>query len=145
MPADGDGLPRPESLAGGFPQLVLTPDDQLSGLVRLDPVLGLVAEIGALIDAARNAGPAADGFRRRPAVWRGLDAEMLRTDRHADAIAGPRVGDRIGHGAGELEPAVRLDPGEMRRRIERFDRCRQRVRDADRGLHSVVDASRVQD
>src|SRR5688500_2585304 len=61
VPADRHRVARSESLACGFPQLVLTPDDELAGLFGLDPVLRLVAEVRALVDASRNLGPAGIG------------------------------------------------------------------------------------
>jgi hypothetical protein len=54
MPADRDRVSRSQPLAGGFPQLVLTPDDELAGVIGLNAVLGLVAEVGSLIDSTRN-------------------------------------------------------------------------------------------
>src|SRR3954468_1454826 len=92
MPADRDRLARSQPLAGRLPQLVLAADDELACLIGLDPVFRLVAEIRPLADAARDPGPASCPVDGRAG---GVDAEVLRPDRHGDGLPDSRCGGRV--------------------------------------------------
>ena len=92
------GSPGPNALARARARRVLAADDQLARLIGLHPVLGLVAEIGALVDPSRDR-------RVQPgavaASLAGADLEALGPDRDGDGrpTAGSAVA--VGHPAAE--------------------------------------------
>ena len=143
VPPDDDGVPGAEARPAGRAGDVLAADDQLARQVGVDSVFGLVAQIGALVDPARDGRPAGDGASALVASSRA---------RLPAARAGPRPSRRRrwrGRHRGrspsrQLEAAVGLDGRPPRAPIERRDATRDRVGHADEVGDEAIDRPLVE-
>ena len=117
VPADDDGIARARRPgrpgAGG----VLAPDDQLAGLLGVDPILRLVAEVRALMDASRRSRASPPTAASGRSLGR-LDLEPLRADREVTSVAGGRLRRRVGDAPASSRPRSVSDRRPARRRRE---------------------------
>ena len=102
------GSPGPSPWLACAPAAFCSADDQLAGLLGLDAILGLVAEVGALVDRAPMAGRCQ---RRLPSARdpAGRDLEPLRADGDRHRVADANGRRRVGDATAQVEPRALRD------------------------------------